>query len=388
MNYWFINWWTAVSTAQITASEYISNITDIINPVKTTNVALNNILAAFSVGLSFIPGPESVIGSAILTGAQQIPDVAAALYPVGTVDSEQQQISQISVNLATTAKTLQGNIASALPAIMNDTNAFAAFASTGAFSQILPNVNDIADQLLNGLMAYVISQAYQANGVFITRQLNTSVVALTTNGTALTYQLPCTTGKSNSSRSAPRRVQGKPILIFYTGYDANGVCDTFWYDSSDDTTYALTQGNSEDRTTGYNKDMVKWFNGYTRPELLFRGAAKCANAAGASQGTGPPVSISSSGFSTDCLSNMKVCTWSLTAGKDWDPLFTDCTDGEAFQGLDGPRVNPTPDDTSYCKGGGGNTPSFRAFRQYLGWGILQDNTKFWPTKFCAGNAKT
>jgi len=123
---------------------------------------------------------------------------------------------------------------------VNDVNAFAAFASTGAFSTFIPPINDTADQILNGLNAYIISQAYQASGVFITRQLNTSVRALTTNGTALEYTLPC-----NSD------------------YDENGICDTFWYDSVDDTTYALTPGNPDTRRKNYNSDMLTWFSNYT-----------------------------------------------------------------------------------------------------------------------------
>jgi hypothetical protein len=131
--------------------------------------------------------------------------------------------------------------------------------------------------------------------------------------------------------------------------------------------------------------MVQWFGGgdqaYTKPELLFRGAAKCAAASKASQGSGIPVSISKSGFNTECLSNMRVCTWNLTPGKDYNPLFTDCKDQDAFQGLQTPTVTPG----EWCKETT-STNYFRAYRQYLGWGILKSNTdKTGATVFCPGD---
>jgi hypothetical protein len=101
---------------------------------------------------------------------------------MGTANSELVQMQQISGNLGATVQALQGNVSQALPAMQNDVNSFAAFTATGAFSQFLPSLDQLSNQILDGLNTYLISQAYQLNGVFITRTLNTSVHALMTNG--------------------------------------------------------------------------------------------------------------------------------------------------------------------------------------------------------------
>lgn len=341
----------------------VGNIVSVIDPIKKNNVVLNDILTALSVGLAFLPGPEAAIGKALVTGAQQAPGVAKYLYPIGTADSQLLQMQQVAANLGSSVKNLQDSIGKALPPMVNDVNAFAAFTATGAFSAFLPPLDKLADSLLNGMMAYVISQAYQLNGVFITRQLNTSVRALATNGTSLSYDSPCT-----------------------TDYDSNGVCDTFWYDSVDDTTYSFMAAKSDTRWTSFNSDMNTWFGNYTRPEIIFKGAAACAAANGTSKGSDTPISITPAAFNTDCLSNMRVCTWSLTPGSSWDPLFTDCSDAEAFSDVAGmPGAGPT-DSSATCKGAGsgGKTPYLLAWRQYLGWGLLENQADAHGIKVCAG----
>ena len=343
----------------------VGKVVQVIDPIEKKNVILNDILTALSVGLAFIPGPEAAIGKALVIGAQQAPGVAKFLYPIGTADSQLLQMQDVAAKLGDGVKTLQDSVGKALPPMVNDVNAFAAFASSGAFSAFLPPLDQLADSLLNGMMAYLISQAYQMNGVFITRALNTSVHALASNGTSLSYNSPCT-----------------------TGYDSNGVCDTFWYDSVDDTTYSLMPGKSDTRWKSFNSDMNLWFSNYTRPEILFRGAAACAAANGSTKGSDTPISISSTAFNTDCLSNMRVCTWSLTPGSSWDPLFTDCTDSEAFTDVTGmPGAGPT-DSSATCKGAesGGKTPYLLAWRQYLGWGLLEEQADAHGIKVCAGGS--
>jgi hypothetical protein len=59
----------------------VGNIVKIIDPVEKQNVILNDILTAFSVGLAFIPGPEGLIGRALITGAQQAPGGKLILVP-------------------------------------------------------------------------------------------------------------------------------------------------------------------------------------------------------------------------------------------------------------------------------------------------------------------
>ena len=137
--------------------------------------------------------------------------------------------------------------------------------------------------------------------------------------------------------------------------------------------------------------MQTWFSGMTSPEILFRGAANCAAAAKKNQGSSDiPVTVSNANVNTDCLSSMKVCTWNLTPSHDWDPIFSDCGDFDAFKPKDSTRINPSPDGQSACPGVkyGGTTPYLRTFRQYLGWGVLKNAAELNGVKFCAGNAKS
>lgn len=153
--------------------------------------------------------------------------------------------------------------------------------------------------------------------------------------------------------------------------------------------------------------MSKFFPAYTDGETLFRGAANCAAQAGANQGQATPATVSQTTgtyMGSDCLSNMKVCTWNLNpgatwgAGLSWDPLFTDCTDLEVFDDMQppvGPRVtkpaNADSNDPSGCKGVGDSddiklrNPWLITWRQYLGWGVHADRAAAANTPFCAGN---
>ena len=130
----------------------------------------------------------------------------------------------------------------------------------------------------------------------------------------------------------------------------------------------------------------------TTGELLFKGAAKCAAAAGGNHGTSNSsvTSVSYGTVNTDCLSSMKVCTWNMTPAKGhFEPLFSDCADWDAFTpiahhsgvednaGVGGPRP--------YATDGSGES-YFRTFRQYLGWGVLKDVVKANDMIFCSSTA--
>ena len=74
----------------------------------TVNVA--TALSALSAGLHYIPGTAGVLGSALVTGAQQVPSVAKLLFPIDTADSRSVQVTEIGSNLDPFLKTLGGNL--------------------------------------------------------------------------------------------------------------------------------------------------------------------------------------------------------------------------------------------------------------------------------------
>ena len=70
--------------ANTLASESVGAIVTLLDPPKTTNVLLNDLLTALNAGLGFIPGPESKIVQMILHTAQQFPGIGKYLFSVGT----------------------------------------------------------------------------------------------------------------------------------------------------------------------------------------------------------------------------------------------------------------------------------------------------------------
>lgn len=186
MNDFFYTYSLALAAAEATAGLMIGNIVQITDPIKTTNVALDDVLEALSVGLAFLPGVTGIFGKAVMTAAQQTPGVAHFMFPVGTMNNQLEEMQNISGGLGKAVKQLGKNLATALAGIMGNSTYFASMASTGAFSDDSSfNANDISNGVLQGLMAFVISQAYQSRGIVLTRQLNTSVAELNTNGTKL-----------------------------------------------------------------------------------------------------------------------------------------------------------------------------------------------------------
>jgi hypothetical protein len=289
------------------------------------------------------------------------------------VNSELLEWQHDSGNLATAVTNLQNSVSKALIAIETNVTNFAAFTKSGTFIQQLPNQNDLKNQILTVFNAFLISQAYQANGVFIARQTHISVRKLATNGTKLNFNTLCE-----------------------NDYDSNGVCDSFWYDSDDDTTYSLVSGDQHDQKN-YNSDLQTWFanSNYTTPALLFKAADLCAHTSKSQQGAGPIIDFSSTAASPSCFSNMTVCTWNLDPQADtsenkanypFPAWFSDCTNDSVFPGSASPmNCDSEPLDTF-----GGGAPldyggtNFFVPRTYLGWEIL-DNDVFGKAKGTYGD---
>ena len=89
VNTFFEDWYLAVNLAAPQAALAIDAIVAKVDPPKTSNGILGDILTALTAGLAFIPavGPElSTAGKALVTGLQAAPGVAQAIWPSGTVN--------------------------------------------------------------------------------------------------------------------------------------------------------------------------------------------------------------------------------------------------------------------------------------------------------------
>ena len=278
----FNSYYAAIGNARSSATDSVGAIVSMLDPPQTTNGALNDILTALSVGLSFLaPNVGPLIGT-VLNGAQQAIAVGKYLFPLGTLDSQFAQFNQISNAMGTVTTYLQDNVTSALSAIQMDPTTFLAFTGSGNFSVTpLPTIPSQSDSILTALNTYVISQCLQANKWVIARAIDTDMNAVMTNGSDPNWKIPSCG----------------------SGYDGNSVCGAYYWNQAIDVSFTLTnnQNPSLDPTT----DMKSFFANWTTPDLLFNGAAQCQ----VQGGSDPVVSVSSSGVTASCLSNVKVCTW-------------------------------------------------------------------------------
>ena len=237
---------------------------------------------------------------------------------------------------------LQGNISQATGVVQTDLSTFLQVANNGPYSGAMPNLDDLKNQVLTGLYTYVISQAYNATQTVITRQVNTDVNALGTNGTKLLWT-PCN-----------------------SGYYSNGTCGEgdFWYDNSTTISYSLV--DSGDPTTRFSTQMNQ-FLAQTTGKLLFAGADECQQL---HQGNGPIISFDGGKFSTPCLSALKVCTWTMDPASPGSngPLLSDCDVGSTLPGIGrGSCGSQDPNNISPDSLSGTILPW-----GYLGWGMLAD----------------
>ena len=269
------------------------------------------------------------------------------MFPSGSLDSQIEDWDEISSSMTTVYETLQSSIDTALSLIQSNITDFIAMGNTGIYSGAIETLPDLTQQILHPLLTFEASLAFQMQGIIITRTVDTDVHALMTNGTSLNWKLDCT-----------------------TGYDENGICGTFWYDSSMSITYALEDENSP--TTNFNSMMTQLVTAGVLPDLLFAGSDQCARASGSTQGGAPALADISGTVTPSCIANLKVCTWSLTPQTvaQWQSLgftpsiFTDCTPGWKNGGVLG-RIG---EDGCVGSDGGVDVPT-----GYVGWGILDND---------------
>jgi len=262
-------------------------------------------------------------------------------------------------------KQLQGNISLALPAAQNNFTNWLAYANTGAFTANTSNVNEFSAAILLGLNTYIVSEAYNAAGVIVTRSPDTDVHALSTNST------------SKDLRWTPCK----------SGYTANGFCEGFWYNNKTGITYGLVETSKAKQNRNFTADFETIFSNWTTPELFFVGGDRCAQTSGRNGGTPPSVNLGilaqdPTGLLGSCFANVQTCTWDLTpqpltgggAGNSVGPpaasMFIesscDYKNQSWFEGL--------PENQKDC----GSEPyakySMIVPDAYLGWGIFKSET--------------
>ncbi|KAI9704839.1 MAG: hypothetical protein M1836_006619 [Candelina mexicana] len=294
---WFNSIFDALDTSRNNAFDSIGQIVQLLNPPQSTNPPfLQTFLSALSAGLAFLAFPAEEFGKitaqALTAALQQSPGAAKALFPVGTVASQNIQVADIGASLGNLTKTYQNSVAEGLGAVLNDVNNFLNFAANGNFIGNPSDLNAQTNNLTANLQNFVISQCLAANNIEIAVAYDTDPAQL----------------QANSSNTL-----NKNVPIDCPGYDANNICNTWWHDPDHNAAWAFF--NRGDPSKSYYKEMETIFTkGWTTGIQLFLGAQACADVGG---GT---ASINPTTFQPVCTVNNAVCVWDPSG----DHEFTNC----------------------------------------------------------------
>ena len=321
---WFFTYYLAVGGANGLAADNVNTIARTLNLPLPKPFPIIDLLAglAFALGLLSPSGYAAALpvlgqriegfaaqtpGEYLLRAIQNTPTLSRNLLDKGSLSETDVQVAELSSDLARIVSQLQTNIQNSIVLIMSNSSVFFDFVQDGFFSTQIENLNTLTQNVTLSLNTYIVSQALQDDDVIITRALDTDINELQLNGSALHYDTGCG-----------------------YGYDEWGMCGSWWYDRTNHISYGLE--SMKDMLNNYTDPLESLFNqGLTTPELLFLNSQFCADASGSSQGNAPGTSLTTSTgmWNTECISNMKICTWDLVnLGTDHE--FTDCKRESSF----------------------------------------------------------
>lgn len=303
INQVFLSLWIAIGNANTLAAETVGAIVALIDPPLKENLMTDDILTALSATINIILPVGTLFQRHFIALTQQTPPVSKFLFPIGTTESQITQWESIQQELAIIVGYYQSNVSQIIPTINNNEDIFVTFAESGSFSvNPLPNLANESDKLLLGLNTFIISKAFQANNLIVGQSTDTDInqlVANTSSQGGLAYDTGC---------------DGN-------GYNSDGLCGPFYFDPTIGDTFSLD--NLGDMRTNYTKQLQIVLGNWTTGDMLFGGAYRCQNDGGIQGSLASTVIHTNGNIDLDCLSDIKVCEWSL-ASLDADSEFTDC----------------------------------------------------------------
>ncbi len=286
---WFNSIYDAVGDSQVGVMGDLGSIVQLYNPPEKESLFVSAMVVAVGAAIGSLPLP---IGGARLSkflftpSMQQFPGVLKYAFPPGTVDSRVSQANVLNEQLNWLVTATQDNLRVALQQAMNKWDVFEVLSRGAAFFGTPSDSLDQRKNITVTLNTFVISNLLKVNGIYLTLALNTNVKEMADNGTAkYSEYLTC------------------------QEYDQFGVCNAWWYDALEGNTYGLQNINKV--TENYHDRMVETFSkGWTTPEMLFRGAKKCADYVFAGGDAG--ALIDPNGIEPRCLSTLDLCVWNQT----------------------------------------------------------------------------
>ena len=278
------------------ASNNVGEIVQLLDPQSSVNTELDSVLIALTGIFALVPGLGYMSGDALKGGwlaftqvmenaLFAVPQIGRWLFPIDSTSSQVVQMSALSSDMANIIQMVQNNLNKTLVSIMANSTEFLAFASQGNFSDSAPSLPDQTNYLLYGFNTYLISQALNGNNVHGVFAQDTDPHALATNGSKTAYDISDCKG----------------------GYNAQGICDTWWYSTRYSSAFGLDDFSHMNRE--YGDVLTTLFSKYTTGELLFEGAYAC-NANG-NYGQPVNVTVNAAGVNTGCLSQLRIVTWDM-----------------------------------------------------------------------------
>ena len=346
INQFFYSWWTAIGDSSSVATDNIDAIVQLLDPASDTQVVLQDVFVALQGGIGLVPGPLGVIAAVtqvswlwqsaaqVITNAMlAAPNVGRFLFPVDSAPSQLIQMADLSSNFAGIIMKVQSNLNETLVSVMSNVTEFLAFAKQGNFTASAPSLPDQTNYLYYAFNTYLISMALQGNGISSVGAPDTNVMELVTNGTETYYPISC------------------------SEYDAQGVCDAFWYSSNLGITFTLDDFNHMNRN--YGSVMSTLFQNWTSGELLFEGAYAC-NAEG-NYGKPINITVNAAGVNTACVSQLQTLSWNMS-----------CTNPHGKCEFDG-----APPQNSWCYANQHHTTSTAIYSVPAGYlGPLLSRTRY------------
>ena len=318
---WFFTYYLAVQGANGLVSDNVNTIARTLNLPLPPSFPVVDLLAtlAFAFGLLSPSGYAAVLprlgekvgaqapGEYLLRAVQNTPTLSRNLVSAGDLSKTDVQVAQLGSDLAEITSQLENNIQSSVVMVLSNFSIFFDFVQDGFFSTQIEDLNTLAANVTLSLNTYLVSQALQDDKVIITRAIDTDVNELQLNGSAVDLDTGCG-----------------------NGYDEWGMCGSWWYDETSNTSYGLE--SLKDMMINYTDALESLFNqGITTPDLLFINSQVCADVAGSTQGSAPGTSLSTNigVWNTECIANLKICSWDLV-NLGVTNEFTDCDHESSF----------------------------------------------------------
>ena len=194
----------------------------------------------------------------------------------------------LSSGLRNITNQLSRNTMKVFTSVLGNATEFVSFITNGDFSEQVLSQQEISAYMTTSFLTYITSLALSKLNIFAVIGTDIDVSAVAKNTTNLAYPLDCT-----------------------NGYDANNVCDAWWYSTAQNSSIGLI--NADSPSTNYGPVLSQLFAAnITTGETLLDASAFC-NIVKDQPKTN--VTLSVDGINTACITKIYTRTWDSSCHK-------------------------------------------------------------------------